>query len=136
MKLLLLLSCLFYVSSVSAQVTVVKDPRVDLLVNKQAELNKKAYSDNNKTSLGFRVVVINTNNRQAAVDVKSRLMREYPEHKTYMLYQAPNFKVQIGNFRTRKEADALKNQLSKTYSSGLLVIATMVELKPEEEPIQ
>lgn len=136
MRYYLFIAFLLSYTITSAQITVDKDPRVDLLLKKQEELNKKAWSDNNKTSMGFRIVVINTNNRQAAVDVKSRLMRDFPEHKTYMLYQAPNFKVQIGNFRTRKEADALKTQLSKIYSSGLLIISTTIELKPEEEPVQ
>lgn len=136
MKHLCTIAFLLLTSFVHAQIRVDKDPRVDLLLKKQEELNKKAWSDNNKTAPGFRIVVINTNNRQAALDVKTRLMRDFPDHKTYMLYQSPNFRVQIGNFRTRKEADALKSQLAKIYSSGLLVISTTVELKPEEEPAQ
>lgn len=138
MKLFSLIAVLFHFSTLHAQVVVEKDPRVDLLVKKQEEVNKKAWIENNNNKLvpGFRVLVINTNNRQSAVDVKTRLMRDFPEHKTYMLYQSPNFRVQIGNFRTRKEADVLKNQLAKIYPSGLLIISATIEQKPEEEPVQ
>ena len=138
MKYICIILFLFFTSTLSAQVSVDKDPRVDLLLKKQEEVNKKVWTDNNnnKQVPGFRVLVINTNNRQSAIDVKTKLMRHFPEHKTYMLYQSPNFRVQIGNFRTRKEADLLKNQLAKIYSSGLLIISATIEVKQEEEPVQ
>ena len=138
MKYICIILFLFFTSTLSAQVSVDKDPRVDLLLKKQEEVNKKVWTDNNnnKQVPGFRVLVINTNNRQSAIDVKTKLMRDFPEHKTYMLYQSPNFRVQIGNFRTRKEADLLKNQLAKIYSSGLLIISATIEVKQEEEPVQ
>lgn len=136
MKISITILCLLFTFSTFSQVVVDKDPRVDLLLKKQEELNKKAWTDNNKSVSGFRIVVISTNNRQSALDIKSRLMRDFSEHKTYMLYQSPNFRVLIGNFRTRKEADAVKSQLAKIYPSGLLIISATIELKPEEEPVQ
>lgn len=123
-------------SSAFAQVEVEKDFRVDLLLKKQEELNKKAWVENNRSGPGFRIVVINTNDRQIALDVKTRLMRDFPEHKTYLLYQAPNFKIHFGNFRMKKEADAMKIQLAKFFTNNLIIVPTTVEYKPEEEPVQ
>ena len=126
----------FCFSTAFAQVEVEKDLRVDLLFKNQEELNKKAWLENNRSGPGFRIVVINTNDRQVALDVKSRLMRDFPDHKTYLLYQAPNFRIQFGNFRIRKEADAMKIQLAKIFTNNLIIIPTTVEYKPEEEPVQ
>jgi hypothetical protein len=116
-----------------AQADIVKDPRLDLLVAKQHELNKKAYIENNRTASGYRILVVNTNDRKKAMDVKSTLMREFPEHKTYLIYQSPYFKIQIGNFRERAAANTLLNQVKRIYSTGLLVVPSNIEVNPEED---
>jgi SPOR domain len=115
-----------------AQVEIVKDQRLDLLIAKQEELNKKVYLENNRTASGYRILVVNTNNRQKAMDVKSSLMRDFPDHKTYLIYQSPHFKVQIGNFRKREEAEQLRKQVNKLYPTGVIVIPSTIEVKPEE----
>ena len=116
-----------------AGVTIHKDPRLDLLIQKQVELNREVYLENNRTGPGYRVLVINTNDRKKAMDVKSRLMTGFPEHKTYLIYQSPYFKVQIGNFREQKEAEALRRRISNIYPSGVIVVPATVEYKPEKE---
>jgi hypothetical protein len=115
-----------------AQVEIVKDHRLDLLIAKQEELNKKVYLENNRTASGYRILVVNTNDRQKAMDVKSVLMRDFPDHKTYLIYQSPHFKVQIGNFRKRDEAEQLRKQVNKLYPTGVIVIPSTIEVKPEE----
>jgi hypothetical protein len=116
-----------------AQVDIVKDRRLDLLMQKQEELNRKAYLDNNRTGAGFRILVVSTNDRNQAFSVKTTLMREFPDQKTYLMYQSPYFKIHIGNFRTRKDADALRRQIMEIYPTGVIVIPSTVELKPEED---
>lgn len=116
-----------------AQVEIVKDHRLDLLMEKQEELNKKAYLDNNRTGPGYRILVVSTNDRKQALDVKTRLMREFPDQKTYLIYQSPHFKIHIGNFKSRQDADALRKQIMKIYTTGVIVIPSTVELKPEED---
>jgi len=128
---LLALIFLFPIAAFS-QVEIVKDHRLDLLIAKQEELNKKVYLDNNRTASGYRILVVNTNDRQKAMDVKSTLMRDFPDHKTYLIYQSPHFKVQIGNFRKRDEAEQLRKQVNKLYPTGVIVIPSTIEVKPEE----
>ena len=123
-----------FVSEASAQgVTIHKDPRLDLLISKQVELNKEAYKENNRTGSGYRVLVINTNDRNKAMDVKSKMMSEFPEHKTYLIYQSPYFKIQIGNFRDRKEAETLRKKIIGFYPTGVIVVPATVEFKAEKE---
>jgi hypothetical protein len=114
-------------------VTIHKDPRLDLLISKQVELNKVVYKENNRTGNGFRVLVINTNDRNRAMEVKSKLMSEFPEHKTYLVYQSPYFKIQVGNFRERKEAEALRKKIIHYYPTGVIVVPATVEFKAEKE---
>ena len=114
-------------------VTIHKDPRLDLLISKQVELNKVVYLENNRTGNGFRVLVINTNDRSKAIEVKSKMMTEFPDHKTYLVYQSPYFKIQVGNFRERKEAEALRKKIIRYYPTGVIVVPATVEFKAEKE---
>jgi TFIIF-interacting CTD phosphatase-like protein len=134
MRNFILLFLLISVNDLFAQgVTIHKDPRLDLLISKQVELNKVVYKENNRTGNGFRVLVINTNDRNKAMEVKSRLMSEFPEHKTYLVYQSPYFKIQVGNFRERKEAEALRKKIIQYYPTGVIVVPATVEFKAEKE---
>lgn len=130
---LLLLGSLGAWAQAGSGAVIHKDPRLDLLIQKQVELNKEVYKENNRTGPGFRVLVINTNDRKRAMDVKSRLMSDFPEHKTYLVYQSPYFKVQIGNFRDRKEATNLQKLILRIYPTGVIVVPATVEYKPEKE---
>lgn len=113
-------------------VLVTKDARYDLLVEKKAEINKKA-ADFKKGTKGFRIQVLNTTDRTQALNAKSRLLSLYPEHKTYLMYQAPYFKLRIGNFEDRKPAEDLKKELNKLFPTGVFVIPSEIEYKPEKE---
>lgn len=113
-------------------VVVVKDTRLDALISKKAEINKKA-ADLKKASKGYRIQVLNTTDRNQALNAKSKLLSLYPEHKSYLMYQAPYFKLRIGNFIDRKEADDLKKQLSRMFPTGVFVIPSEIEPKMEKE---
>lgn len=117
----------------SQSITVVKDPRLDMLLRKQAELNKEVDKLNNKTGPGFRIMVINTNDRLKALDVKSRMMSDFSEEKSYLVYQSPYFKIMIGNFRTRQEAESLRKRIIEIYPTGVMIVPAQVEYKPEKD---
>src|SRR3954452_8117187 len=82
----------------AATVVVHKDPRFDELAAMQAEINKKSYLTTTQFIPGFRIQAANTQNRDEANAIKAELLRRFPDQKSYFLYQAPNFRVRIGNF--------------------------------------
>lgn len=117
----------------SQTTSIVKDPRLDMLLKKQAELNKEVDKLNNKTGPGYRIMVINSNDRIKALEVKSRMMSDFPEEKSYLVYQSPYFKIMIGNFRTRQEAEPLQKKIQEIYPTGVIIVPATVEYKPEKE---
>jgi hypothetical protein len=133
---LLILTTAIALSARSQSVTVIKDPRIDLLVKKQYELNKKVEILNKKSGPGYRVMVINTNDRVKALEVKSRMMSEFPDHKSYLVYQSPYFKIQIGNFKTRQEAEDLRKRVMRYYPTGVMVVPATVEYKIDLEELE
>jgi len=112
---------------------VKRDPRVDKLVDKQIELNKQALRARTTLEPGFRILVISTNKRDLAIDAKSRLLKIYPDQKSYLFYQSPNFKLQFGNFKTMKEAEVMKKELILDFGENLIIIPAQVEVKGEKQ---
>jgi hypothetical protein len=110
-------------------VKVVKDSRLDLLIKKQIYINTLAI----RNQPGFRVQVISTNKRNEATDMKARVMQLYPDYRTYLDYQAPYFKVRVGDFKNRDEAADLRDKLSSSFSGGVFVVPAIINLQPEKE---
>ncbi len=116
--------CVFFMLaalSASAQrgkVEVVKDPLVDTLINRWDELSKgKARTGN----YGYRVQIFNGTSRKSAFDAQNRFQEDHPGVRTYISFRDPNFKVQVGDFRSRLEAQKMLEEL-KPYFSGMLII--------------
>ncbi len=112
---------------------VKRDPRVDKLVDKQIELNKQALRVRTTLEPGFRILVISTNKRDLAIDAKSRLLKIYPDQKSYLFYQSPYFKLQFGNFKTMKEAEMMKKELVMEFGENLIIIPSQVEVRGEKQ---
>ena len=115
-------------------VTVRKDIRLDILAEKQAEINRKAVMMNVTHASGYRIQVINTSSRDDANAVKAEMLRRFPEQKTYLLYKAPNFKVRVGNFLTQREAEPTRKMIAALYPNrSIYLIADRVEFRPIDE---
>jgi hypothetical protein len=113
----------------SGNVVVVKDPRIDQLVSKQIEINEETTRDSRRMMPGFRIQVINSTDRSKVFAAKTKMYQEFPELKLYLLYQAPNYKLKAGNFKTQEEAEDYMKQLSRFFSTGLYIIRDTIEGK-------
>lgn len=72
-----------------ASVVVHKDPRIDMLVQKQASINTASKKLYGRTMRGYRLMVMNTNKRDEAIAAKTKVYTAFPELKAYLVYQAP-----------------------------------------------
>lgn len=114
-----------------SNVVVHKDSRFDELAAKQAEINKRSLSSGPRRASGFRVQAANTQNRDEANAVKAELLRRFPDEKAYLLYQAPNFRVRIGNFLTQKDAFQLRKMISALYpQKGIYIVPDIIDYTP------
>ena len=68
----------------SNTVIVHKDPRLELLVKKQATVNEVTSREGKKTDKGFRLMIISTNNRDEALAAKTKIYTYFPELKAYL----------------------------------------------------
>lgn len=114
----------------SNSVIVHKDPRIDLLVKKQAAINEVTSRDARRTDKGFRLMIISTTSRNEAIAAKTKIYTYFPELKAYLWYQSPYFRVKAGNFKERKDAEAYQKRLNTYFPRGVFIMKDVIEVKP------
>ena len=117
-----------FASAGGGNVKVIKDSRIDILIKKQIYINTLAI----RNQPGFRVQVITTNKRNEAYEAKARVMQSYPEYRSYIDFQAPYFKVRIGDFKSREEATELRDRLSNMFTGGVFVVPAIINVSPDK----
>ncbi len=111
-------------------VIIHKDPRVDLLIKKQAQINEETSRAGRRTDKGFRLLLISTNSRDEALSAKTKLYTYFPELKAYLWHQSPYYKVKAGNFKDRKDAEVYQKKLNVYFPKGVFIMNDIIEVKP------
>ena len=116
----------------STSVIVHKDPRLDLLVKKQAQVNEETTRESRRTDKGYRLMIISTNSRDEAMAAKTKVYTYFPELKAYLWHQSPYYKVKAGNFKDRKDAEAYQKRMNTYFPKGVFIMKDIIEVKPSE----
>ncbi|SDS03630.1 Sporulation related domain-containing protein [Mucilaginibacter mallensis] len=122
--LMLLPSLLF--AQEKGKVEVVKDPKVDSLVQDYV-VGDKGKNIAPASSDGYRIQIFSGSDRQAAYDAQAKLKAKYPDLATYLSYRAPNFKVRVGDYRSRLEAEKVMQDLKPLFG-GLFITQEKINL--------
>ena len=141
MKLTGVILILFISLNASAQtdtatVVVHKDPRIELLVKKQIEINEFTTRNARRSAPGYRIQVVSTNDRNKAFSAKSTIYQQFPELKAYLLYQSPFYKLKVGNFKEREDAEQYLSALKQHFPSGVYIVRDVIEVNPDKNPEQ
>lgn len=101
-----------------AQARITGDVAVTQMVKKHVELNGMV-----KTIPGYRVQIASfsgTNSKVSAFNLRDRFLLDYPAVQAYIVFDEPNFKVKVGDFRTRLEAYAFLQQIKEAYKGYII----------------
>lgn len=104
--------------STVGNVKITQDESVERLIRKHIE-----YNEAQEGFPGYRVQIYfgsGQNARKIAHQTVTVFERRY-DQKGYIDYEAPIFKVKVGNFRTRSEAERFKNKILKHYPNSWVV---------------
>lgn len=121
----------------SERIRVTGDIAVTRMVDKHVELNQRV-----KTIPGYRVQIASfsgTNSKTSAFTLRDRFMTDYPDVQAYVAFDEPNFKVKVGDFRTRLEAYAFLQQIIEVYKGYIIKDniypepPTQVEYAPDDQ---
>jgi len=97
-------------------IVLTRDSRVDELIAKQKDNNTLK-----QTMPGYRVQIYFGGVRQKAVEVKLDFSGKHASIASYLLYSAPNFKVRVGDFPTRLEAQGFLKSIDGQYPTSFIV---------------
>jgi hypothetical protein len=94
------------------------DNRLDIVLKK-----RKISSGGNSiySGPGYRVQIYSGSDRNKANKMKIDFVRRFPGIQAYMTYVSPQFRVKVGDFRSRGEAQELYRQLGTLYNPCMIV---------------
>lgn len=113
------------------------DVAVTQLVQKHIELNERV-----RTIPGYRIQVASlsgTASKNRAFEMKERLREAYPGVEAYVVFDEPNFKVKVGDFRTRLDAFVFLQRIRADFPGTIIrdniypVQINWDEMVPESE---
>ena len=113
------------------------DVAVTQLVQKHVELNERV-----RTIPGYRIQVASlsgTASKNRAFEMKDRIRELYPGVEAYVVFDEPNFKVKVGDFRTRLDAYVFLLRIRNDFPGTIIrdnIYPTQIdwdEMIPESE---
>ena len=96
-----------------------QDPKLDKMLSWHISNNKISNSID-----GYRVEIFfssNTDAKEMALRKKIEFLSIYPENTVHVKYISPNFRVRVGDFRTKNEALKLYREIKDTYPVAFIV---------------
>lgn len=117
--ILLCLAPLKTLSQDTGRVVVSASEKISRLVEKHKEISKLHPETD-----GFRVQIYfdsGHNSKSKAFEVYKNFIAKYPETDAYITFQEPNYKVRVGDFRTRMEAEGFLQQVLADFPSAFVI---------------
>lgn len=100
------------------KIEITGDARVSRMVEKHV-----AFNDAVNTIPGYRIQIgslSGSNSKQQAFVMKDRFKTSYPNVEVYIIFDEPNFKIKVGDFRTRLEAFAFLQEIRNSYPGHIV----------------
>jgi len=105
-----LIFSLLNANNLYTQVNIVKDNRID----------EKISGKSQKQILGYRVQICFDSDKELVDQMRAKFISQYPKIDTYITFDAPNFNLKVGDFRTQIEAEKLKEKIIADYSITII----------------
>ena len=114
MKRLFFLTLICLCGSISAQegtVNIDQSKAIDKLLEFKKDIN---------TVETFKIQVYSGSSSSAASNVKAEFKQSYVQWPVEMVFNTPNYKIWVGNFRDRLEADRALLLIKKNYMNAFI----------------
>ncbi|MCK5400261.1 MAG: SPOR domain-containing protein [Flavobacteriaceae bacterium] len=108
----LIVLTMFTMSNLLAQegvVTVNQDRQIDELLKLKKEVNR--------TESNYKIQIY-SGNRTGAENARLEFRKSFLNWSTNMKYETPNYKIWVGNFKTRLEADRALLKVKKKFGDA------------------
>ena len=102
----------------AGKIEIVQDSRISALVNKHQYISKEAKIN------GWRIQIFfdsGNNSKSRAFAKKGLFVARHPETGSYLTFQSPNYKVRVGDFRTRLDAEGFRQLILADFPDAFVV---------------
>ena len=99
-----------------AQKSSISDSLLTKLVERHKAVNLQKMS-----MPGYRIQLYFGGDRAKATNMRLDFLQQYPDVGAYVIYQQPNFKLRVGDFKTRLEAATFLKEMQPGYSMSFIV---------------
>lgn len=109
---------------VMAQQDTIKKGSVTINVDKKVDAyiaTRKQQNHEDSIKKGFRIQIVITDKRADAKQAKEKFTNMFPKCPAYLMFDSPHFKVRVGDFKSKIEAQALFFKLIDEYPTLFLV---------------
>ncbi len=115
--LLLLAACSTFTFAQQGVVTIEQDPKIDQLIEVYKTSNSRA---------NYYTIQVGFGNYEEAEELKDLVKIDFPQWTPQIIFDSPTYRVRVGRFRTKLEAERKFIEVRKKYPAALI-------LKPESE---
>ncbi len=100
-------------STMNAQSNHTDNKEINSLLKKKREYNRT-------NGTGYRIQLYNGSESRSR-SIKNNFQSDFRWVYTKLIYEAPDWKVQVGNYRTKLDADKALNKIKEKYSGGIII---------------
>jgi len=70
---------------------------------------------------GFRVQIYSGTERHTAENIKNEFSKRYPNVACFLTYTSPQYRVRVGNYKSKADARSMFNEASGSYYPCMIV---------------
>ncbi|MCK5766692.1 MAG: SPOR domain-containing protein [Bacteroidales bacterium] len=100
-------------------VVIIQDPGIDTILQKHVQMNEALLLNTDNYAIdGYRIQIFEESGNKSSTrarEVMAEFSVKYPDIPVYLTWQAPNFKVRVGDFGTRMSAEGFLNKIKRNY---------------------
>ena len=99
------------------QISIQADERIEQQIAKKAS----------KQMNGYRLQICFDSDKSIIDEARNRFISIYPKIDTYVTFEAPNFNLMVGDFRTILEAEKIQEEISGQFNI-VIIHKTLIHL--------
>lgn len=113
-------------NGLKAQEIVIRKPHLDIFLDSAVYRMQQLYlkQSPNKDITGYRIQIFNGSRRES-LQMRSRFIDAFPGIPVYSIYEQPEFKIQVGDYRSRIEAERALMRIQEVFSGSLVLKTTI-----------
>ena len=118
MKKSVVIACFLFVGVFTTQTVFSQSEKPDNMLVEELIAKKRSF--NKEFSYGFRIQLYNGFEVEAK-KTSAKFKLDFPETKTHLVYSQPEWKIQVGFYKTKLEADRALLNFKRKYQSAIVI---------------